>query len=267
MVVALRSHWPEYLMEAAGLGIFMISACLVTAALEHPASPAHQVIADPVARRILIGMAMGLTAIGIIYSPWGKQSGAHLNPSVTWAFFRLGKVQPWDALFYTIAQFAGGLAGVLLAAAALGKSIADPSVNYAVTVPGPGGPTVAFLAEAAISFGLMLAVLAVSNTHRLARFTGLFAGALVATYISVEAPLSGMSMNPARTFASALPAQLWTALWVYFTAPLLGMLLAAEMYLRLRGAQGIFCAKLHHQNPRRCIFCLDRSVRENVNKQ
>jgi aquaporin Z len=97
-------------------------------------------------------------------------------------------------------------------------------------------------------------VLIVSNTKNLARFTGLFAGLLVATYISVEAPLSGMSMNPARTFASALPAQLWTALWIYFTAPPLGMLLAAEFYIGMKGVQRVFCAKLHHYNDKRCIF-------------
>ncbi len=249
-------------MEAAGLGIFMVSACVFTAMLEHPALPARQALADPLLRRILIGVAMGLTAIGIIYSPWGKQSGAHLNPSVTLSFFRLGKVKPWDALFYTLSQFAGGLAGVALAASLLGSLIADPSVNYAVTVPGSDGPVVAFLAEVAISFGLMFVVLEISNTHRLARFTGLFAGALVATYITVEAPLSGMSMNPARTFGSALPARIWTALWVYFAAPSLGMLMAAEVYLWVRGARKVFCAKLHHQNPKRCIFCGDPGVKQ-----
>jgi aquaporin Z len=78
---------------------------------------------------------------------------------------------------------------------------------------------------------------------------------LIATYITIEAPFSGMSMNPARTLGSALPAGVWTALWVYFTAPPLGMLLAAEVYQRTRGAHRIDCAKYHHQNNKRCIFC------------
>jgi len=254
VVDALKRHWPEYLMEAAELGLFMVSAALFAALLEHPVSPVRAAISDPLVRRALIGLAMGLTAIGIIYSPWGQQSGAHLNPAVTLTFFRLGKIEPSDALFYVMAQFAGGVAGVLLAAAVLGMLIADPSVNYVVTVPGPGGSAVAFLAEVIISFGLMLVVLIVTNTRNLARFTGLFAGLLVATYITVEAPLSGMSMNPARTFGSALPAQIWTSLWVYFSAPVLGMLLAAEFYLRLKGAGAVFCAKLHHHNSKRCIF-------------
>jgi aquaporin Z len=138
-------------------------------------------------------------------------------------------------------------------AAVLGKPISHPSVNYVVTVPGPSGLAAAFLAEFVISFGLMFEVLVVSNIHRLAHFTGLLAGVLLALYIAVEAPFSGMSMNPARTFASALPAHLWTALWIYFTAPPLGTLLAAVFYLWLKG-RPVFCAKLHHHNDKRCIF-------------
>jgi len=241
-------------MEAAGLGLFMISACAVVALLEHPASPVRQMLSNPFLRRILIGIAMGLTAISIVYSSWGKQSGAHLNPAFTLTFFRLGKVAPWDALWYVIAQFVGGILGVVLAATLLRHFIADPTVNYVVTVPGRFGPGVAFVAEAVISFVLMSVVLRVSNNHTLNRFTGLCAGILVATYITVEAPLSGMSMNPARTFGSALSAQVWTALWIYFIAPPLGMLLAAELYVRWHGAHRVLCAKLHHHNTKRCIF-------------
>ncbi len=254
MLRAARGHWPEYLMEAAGLASFMFSACLFATLLEYPGSPVRQAIADPVLRRLLMGLAMGLTAVGIIYSPWGKQSGGHLNPSVTLSFLRLGKVAPWDALFYVLAQFVGGIAGVMVATIVLGRRLGNPSVNYVATVPGPSGPGVAFLAELTISFGLMAVVLVVSNTARLARFTGLFAGVLVATYITLEAPISGMSMNPARTFGSALSGHVWTALWIYFTAPLLGMLSAASLYNRLWGTRGVICAKLHHHNNKRCIF-------------
>jgi aquaporin Z len=250
----LRHHYPEYLMEAAGLGFFMIAASVATVFLEHPLSPLRQAIADPWLRRLIIGVAMGLTAMAIIYSPWGKQSGAHINPAVTFTFFRLGKIQGWDALFYVVAQFIGGLLGVLLAALVLKDAITDPTVNYIVTIPGSGGPIVAFLAELGISFGLMLTVLFVSNSPSRGQYTGLFAGILIAVYITLEAPLSGMSMNPARTLASAIPAQNWTALWVYFTAPLLGMLLASEVYVRWKGRSAVRCAKLHHNNDKRCIF-------------
>lgn len=241
-------------MEAAGLGLFMLAAALVTTGLEYSRSPLHALLPDPTIRRVLIGLAMGLTAAGIIYSPWGQRSGAHLNPAVTATFYRLGKLHGVDALGYVAAQCIGGLLGLLLAAAALGMAIQDPAVNYVVTVPGARGVVTAFIAELLISFGLMLVVLIMSNQTRLHAWTGLCAGALVALYIAVEAPLSGMSMNPARSLASALPAHLWTAFWIYLTAPLIGMLLAAECYLRFRGAHRVLCAKLHHDNKRRCIF-------------
>jgi len=260
MLNALREHWPEYLMEAAGLGIFMVSASVFTILLYHPASPALRVLPEEFPRRVLMGLAMGLTAIAIIYSRWGKQSGAHLNPAVTLTFLWLGKVAAWDAAGYIIAQFAGGVAGIALVAAAAEEWLAHPSVNYVATLPGAGGTGPAFLGELVIAFILMSVVLGVSNTEKLARFTGLFAGVCVAAFITFEAPLSGMSMNPARTFGSAALPHLWDSLWIYFLAPPLGMLAAAAAHLRQK--RFVACAKLHHQNKMRCIFCEYQSARQ-----
>ena len=255
MMNSLRKHWPEYLMEAAELGIFMVSACSVVALLEYPGSPLHRLLPNPVFRRVLTGFAMGLTAICIVYSPWGKQSGAHFNPSFTLTFFRLGKIHAADALFYILFQFVGGVAGVPLSLSLVGNPVRHASVNYVATLPGPYGLAGAFGGELLISFLQMTVVLKVSNHAKLARFTGLIAGVLVAIYISIESPLSGMSMNPARSFGSAFAGQLWNGWWIYFTAPLLGMQSAAQVYLWKVGKSGINCAKLHHQNNKRCIFC------------
>ncbi len=263
MTTALRQHFPEYLMEAWGLSIFMISAGIVSTVVLHPASPLFQTIPNPFLQRVFIGVGMGLTALGIIYSPWGKQSGAHINPSVTITFFRLGRVSPWDAAFYIFFQFIGGILGILLTAMLLGNVFTRPPIDYIVTVPGPGGVVIAFVAELIISFGLMMVVLWTSDYPKLARFTGVFAGLLVMLYVIFESPLSGFSMNPARTLASALPAGNWTALWIYFIAPPLGMLLAAEAYVRIQiqEKQSVQCAKLDHQNDKRCIHCEYQSQR------
>ncbi|MGP0096265.1 MAG: MIP/aquaporin family protein [Terriglobales bacterium] len=254
-LASLRVHWPEYLMEAALLGAFMVSACVFGALYEFPQSPVHQAIMSSFLRRLFMGVTMGLTAIAIIYSPWGKQSGAHINPSVTLTFFRLGKIRFWDALFYIASQFTGAVLGVFLVAQFLGREVSDPAVRYVVTTPGSRGSWVALVAEFIIAAILMSAVLFFSNHHRLAGYTGLVAGLLVATYITLEAPFSGMSMNPARTFGSALPPMIWDGLWIYLTAPPLGMLFAAELYLWRKGQQGVGCCKLHHNNDKRCIFC------------
>jgi aquaporin Z len=252
---ASRGHWLEYAIEAGALALFMLSACVFTTLVEHPASMLAGAVQTPLARRVLLGMAMGATAIAIVHSPWGKRSGAHLNPAVTLTFWRLGKIGGGDAAFYVLAQFLGAIAGVLLASAALGRAvIAHPAVNYAVTVPGTPGIAVAFAAEAAIAFGMMLMVLVVSNRVELNRYTARIAGLLVAVYITFEAPLSGMSMNPARSFGSALAAGGSSALWIYFVAPLVGMLAAAEAYVRTNGRAAVLCCKLHHDNAQPCIF-------------
>jgi aquaporin Z len=262
MTRALREHWPEYFMEATCLGVFMISAGVFTAVLEYPDSPVHRAIPNDFVRLALNGLAMGLTASGIIYSPWGARSGAHMNPAVTWTFFRLGKVKPWDALFYPIFQTLGGIAGVLLVKLALGHIFTETPVNYVVTVPGKAGITIALIAEVAIACGMMLMVLFMTNKPRLARFTGLCGGALVFLYITFEAPLSGMSINPARTIASALPSGVWTAGWIYFVAPIGGMLLAVEIYRLLKKGTRVACAKWNHDERQRCIFCGHPGTRE-----
>src|SRR5215469_12352554 len=130
MIRALKNHWPEYLMEAAELGIFMISASLFSILLYHPSSPVVRVIPSEFVRRVLTGLAMGLTLVGLVYSPWGKRSGAHMNPAFTLTFLRLGKVAPWDAFFYILAQFVGGVVGILLMAAVAGPLLSHPSINY-----------------------------------------------------------------------------------------------------------------------------------------
>ena len=255
MIRALREHWPEYFIEAVCLGLFMISAGVFTALLEYPNSPVRHAIPNEFVRLALNGLAMGLTAIGLIYSPWGARSGAHMNPAVTWTFFRLGKVKTWDALLYPLFQTLGGISGVLLVKVALGRVFTEAPVSYVVTVPGKAGVAAAFVAEMAIACGMMLMVLFMTNTPKLARFTGLFGGALVFAYITFEAPLSGMSINPARTVASALPSGVWTAAWIYFVAPVGGMFLAIELYRAMRKGAQVGCAKWNHDMRHRCIFC------------
>ena len=109
-VASLQVHWPEYLMEAGLLGVFMVSACVFGVLYEVPMSPVRQAIPSGFVRRLFGGVSMGLTALTIFYSPWGKQSGAHMNPAMTLMFFRLHKIELWDAVFYMIFQFLGGLA-------------------------------------------------------------------------------------------------------------------------------------------------------------
>jgi aquaporin Z len=251
---SLRLHWPEYLMEAGEAGVYLFSACAVATLLWHPASPIARHLPGDAVRRMLMGLAMGATIMAIVLSPWGKQSGAHFNPAVTFTFYRLRKVALWDTVFYCGAQLSGAVGGVALASVVLHGAPAHQAVRYAATLPGIYGDTIAFVAELAISFILMGAILFASNHEVLARYTHHFAAILAALYIAFESPLSGMSTNPARTFGPALYVRYWHTLWIYFIAPPLGMLAAAEVVLAARERQDLYCAKLHHHNDKRCIF-------------
>jgi aquaporin Z len=122
-----------------------------------------------------------------------------------------------------------------------------------VTAPGVRGSASAFIGELTISFVLLSAILFASSRATLVRYTPYLVGFLYAIFIIMEAPISGMSMNPARSLAPALHSSYWHALWLYFIAPTLGMLIAAEVFLHARDGVPPFCAKLHHNN-KRCIF-------------
>jgi len=245
--------------EAWALGLFMVVACGFGVLLFHPASPVVAWLPAVLPRRVMMGLTMGLTAVGNIYSPWGRRSGAHMNPATTLTFLRLGKIARRDAAGYIAAQFVGGVTGVLLAAAVLGSWLSDPAVNFVVTIPGRWGWGPAFVAEGVMAFGLMLAVLQVISRPRIAGRAGLVAGALVALYIAVEDPVSGMSINPARTLGSAVPALQAPGLWIYFVAPPLGMLAAAGLFRTRLAPAADHCAKFHHDSAYRCIFCEHRA--------
>lgn len=253
MSEALKQHWPEYLIEAWCLGTFMLSACSFGVLLFHPDSTAAASI-DHSIRNVVMGIAMGITATAIICSPWGQRSGAHYNPAVTLTFLRLGKIKPADAFFYIVFQFVGGALGVLLAWTILGSRLEHAAVNFVVTMPGEAGVAAAVVAEFLIAFILMSTVLIVANFPRTSRLTPFVAGSLVALFIAVESPISGMSMNPARTFASAVVASEWNALWIYVVVPPIAMLAAAEAYVRVRGIKSVICAKLEHTGAAPCIF-------------
>lgn len=247
-----RDHWREYLAEAVAIALFMLSAATFAVLLEHPASTARLALSSPFLRRVLMGVAMGLTAAAIIYSPLGARSGAHMNPAVTLAFLRLGRIRAGDAAAYIGAQCGGAWLGTWLAAVLLGATFSDPAVNFVRTLPGPAGVGAAIAGELAISFLTLSILLAVSARPATMGATGLVAGGIVLLNIAFEAPLSGMSMNPARSLGPALIAGDFSSLWIYLVVPPLGMLAAAELH---RGLATGGCAKFNHAARLRCIFC------------
>ncbi len=229
MVAVNTIQWKSYLIEAWALGMFMISATSFVILFEHPALHINTLIPSATTRRMCIGLAMGITAILLIYSKWGKQSGAHMNPAVTLANYRLKRISLVDTVGYIVFQIVGASAAMFLLKYFFEDYLSHPSVNYIVTQPGKPGVAIAAIAEFLMSFVIFLMVMIVSNS-RFAKYTGWIAGAIVFIFISLEAPLSGMSINPARSLGSAIAAGSWSSFWLYIISPIAGMQLSAFLF-------------------------------------
>jgi aquaporin Z len=250
---AVRANVVVYAIDGALLGLFMISACASVVLLEHPLSALRAAIPSAFTRRALIGLAMGVTALALIYSPWGKRSGAFMNPAMVLSFLRLGRLSARDALGYIVAQLLGSALGVGLSALVLGHLVSDAAVNYVVTVPGSQGEVAACLAEFTMGFVLLSVVMMVNRLPRLSAWAGVFAAALVTLFITFEAPISGMSLNPARSFGSALIGGQWHGFWVYLSAPVAGMLAGVELQRLLVARRERLCGKLNHSETIDCF--------------
>jgi aquaporin Z len=234
MKASFKKNKKLYMMEALGLAIFMCSACFFGAMLEAKGTPLHMFISNGMVRNVVMGIMMGLTALFIFYSPVTSPSGSHINPAVTLSFLRMGKISLWDAFFYIVFQVAGGTIAVCLMRWWLGYVLIDPPVNTVVTVPGQFGVWAACCIEFITAFIMMSMVLFTTSHYRFEKYTRKIAACMVCLYVIVAGPVSGFGMNPARSFASALPAHTWTAFWIYLFIPVAGMLAAAELYLLTR---------------------------------
>ncbi|WP_407527890.1 aquaporin [Lacibacter sp. MH-610] len=239
----LKAAWNAnqlyYFQEAIGLGIFMVSACFFGSMLFSPYSSWYAYLPDVFLRNILMGVAMGVTALVIFYSPITAPSGAHINPAVSLAFLRIGKTCRYDTLFFVLFQITGGTVAVFLMQLFLGKLLTSAPVHSVVTVPGKYGVAAAAVTEFSIAFITMMMVLFTSHHNTLKKYTRIFAACLVCVWVIAAGPVSGFGMNPARSFASALPAQIWTAFWIYLLMPFAGMMAAAEFFLKTKFAKQV----------------------------
>ena len=179
MKVSFKKNWLHYLQEALGLGIFMVSACFFSALLWGNDAAFHFTIQNEMMRNILMGIAMGSTALFIFYSPFTAPSGSQINPAVTIVFLRLNKICPFDAMFYIIFQFIGGTIAVFIIAALMGNVLTAAPVNYAVTVPGKYGVAAAAITEFIIAVIMMTMVLFTSSNDKLKKYTRMIAGCFV----------------------------------------------------------------------------------------
>ena len=241
-------------MEFSGTGALMFCICLFGTILYSNASPMARFALSRPENAAIMGMGVAGTTLLIVRSPFGRRSGAHFNPAISLTYLWLGRMHRWDALSYVAAQFSGALCGVFIARQILGLSLSSDPVHYVVTVPGSYGRGAAFIAEFLLSALLMGVVLFATNHRTLARFSPLLVAAVTVFYFAICSSISGFSVNPARTFSSAIFAWIWWGIWIYFIAPCLGMLAAAGIYIRTFGPSRVYCAKVFHDLHSTCPF-------------
>ncbi len=247
-------HWPEYgaeLVETAFLVFVGLSAVVFDFGTDLPMS---RWIPDHSMRLLITGLLFAGSGSLVAVSPFGKLSGAHINPSVSLAFWAQGKMHNHDLFGYMLAQFLGATIGETLLVL-LWRSY-GASVNNGMTLPGVGYPLwLVFLAEAVLTFLLVLLIFVFVSSHRLMHWTPLMAWLLVATMVWQEAPISGTSLNPARSFGPALLSWNWTNQWLYYIAPPLGALIAVGVYRLLAvGERDVLTGKLFHAPHYRSVF-------------
>jgi aquaporin Z len=251
---ALEAHWREYLMEATELGALMLCICLSGTLIYSRASPIAILGLASMGKAFLMGIAVAISTFLIIRSPFGRRSGAHFNPAISLAYFYLGRMHRWDTLYYIASQFTGAVGGVFVARWILGEHLSGPPVRFVITIPGVHGDFIAFAAEFVLSGLLMALVLFTTNHRALARFSPMVVALVTVFYYGFCSSISGFSVNPARSFSSAMFAWVWRGIWVYFAAPSLGMLAAAYLYIRSVGREKVYCAKVFHDLESICPF-------------
>ena len=246
-----RVRWRLFFSELIGTALLVLGGLSVVILMFGDGSPMARLVPNELVRMTLSALLFGTIGSAIAVSWIGKESGAHINPAVTMAFWLMRKLDLRAASGYIVAQLLGACAGALplLAWGSMGRSIA-----FGATIPGEGYSTaVVLMGEILTTFGLVATLCVFLGFHQLRRFTPFVIPFLYAVMVPLEAPISGTSTNPARTLGPALISGRWDGWWIYWLGPMLGMLLAILVCTRL--SKRIEVAKLYHfENDRRRLF-------------
>ena len=218
---------PLWCAELLGTALLVGAGCSLVIVDFGAGSPVAALVPGAGLRRALTGFLFGCIGALIALSPLGKVSGAHINPAVTLAFWLERRMKAQVALGYVVAQLVGGILGALLL---LPWGKMGESVAYGATAPGPGGPWIALLGEAAATFCLVAGLFFFLGRRRLRGFTPALFPFMYALLVWLEAPVSGASTNPARSLGPGIVAGAWSGWWAYWLGPLLGTLAAVGLH-------------------------------------
>ena len=236
--------WALYRAELIGTGLLVGVGLSIVILSFGQGSPIIQLIPSAGLRRLITGFLFGTTGGLIALSPLGKESGAHINPAVTFGFWLMKKIRAFHAMGYVFAQMLGAMLGALPLAA---WGVMGRSIDFGATLPGAAGTCWALLGEVATTFILIFGLFFFLQHRRLKSFTPAIFPFMYAMMVFAEANVSGTSTNPARSFGPALISGNWNAWWVYWIGPFFGVLLAVGTY-RITGRfwSNIAVAKLYY---------------------
>jgi aquaporin Z len=246
-----RVRWRLFTSELVGTALLVLGGVSVIILMFGDGSPLIRLLPNELLRTILTPFLFGSIGSAIAVSWVGKESGAHINPAVTMAFWLLRRLDLRAAVGYLVAQLLGACVGSLplLAWGSMGRSVA-----FGATIPGEGYSTAVVLTgEIVTTFGLVATLCVFLGFRTLRRFTPFVIPFLYAVMVPLEAAISGTSTNPARTFGPALISGRWDGWWIYWVGPMIGMAIAIMVCSSFAGR--IEVAKLYHfENDRRRLF-------------
>jgi len=220
-----KKLFKAYLSELMGTALLVLVGLSVVIFINGKGSPIIKLIPDPGTRRAISGFLFGTTGCLIAVSTVGKISGAHINPIVSIAFWLRKTMQFKNMLGYVIAQMAGAAIGCLPLLFWGGQG---RSVEFGATIPLQ--IHAAFIGEIWTTFCLIAVILFFTSHDKIKNFTPFMMPIIYCAMVYVEAPLSGTSTNPARSFGPAVVSMVWTGYWLYWLAPITGMLLAVLLF-------------------------------------
>jgi aquaporin Z len=246
-----RVRWRLFFSELVGTALLVFGGLSLVIVMFGDGSPMPRLVPNEQLRMTLTAFLFGTVGSAIALSWVGKESGAHINPAVTMGFWLMRKLDLRAAIGYIVAQLLGAWVGALplLAWGSMGRSVV-----FGATIPGQGYSTaVVLIGEIVTTFGLVATLCVFLGFRDLRRFTPFVIPFLYAVMVPLEAPISGTSTNPARTFGPALISGRWDGWWIYWLGPMLGMLIAILVCSSF--ARRIEVAKLYHfENDRRRLF-------------
>lgn len=245
-------HWPEYFAEAAGTAWNLaVGLCAIFFDFSDGWMSHH---VPSVSLRLLItGLIYSGSGSLFAVSPLGKLSGAHINPSVTLAFWLRKKMSGHDAIGYILFQYLGAIVAAAIVIPLWGARAT--AVNDGMTFPGNNyNVPIAFAAEVFMTGLLVLTIFVFVSDKRTMRWTPIAVWLLVAAEVWQGAPISGTSLNPARSFGPALIAWRWRSQWIYLLSPLCGSVAAVLVFRFAAANRRLLSGKMFHSSLYRSIF-------------